>query len=86
MERVDGRADGKRVSALVREALSRVRRQIELSNEAAAALARHRGRGPARSSRATSTASVFLRGNLVTLDGDAEAVARPRRSCASWPT
>ena len=49
------------------------RRQLELSNEVAAELAGSQDRS-SRRSRSTSSCDVFLRGNVVTLDGDAEAV------------
>ena len=81
-----GRADGRRVRALVQEAAARLmRRTIELSNEAAAALA---GTGDAilRQLEQHVDCELFLRGNVVTLDGDGEAVARRDRGRASWPS
>ena len=72
MAEVAGRADGKRVSAQVREAL-RVRRQIELSNEVARELAGS-GDSVLRALEGHVDCDVFLRGNVVTLDGDDEAV------------
>ena len=94
MPKVAGRADGKRVSrARRRRRCALMRRQIELSNEVAAALTRRAATRSCARSRATSTASVFLRGNVVTLDGDAEAVAaaatvvaRARRARSSRAT
>ena len=77
MAKVGGRADGKRVSALVQEALRLMRRQIELSNEVAAALAAS-GDAILRALEGHVDCDLFLRGNVVTLDGDAEAVARRR--------
>ena len=71
---------------MVQEALA-MRRQIELSNEVAAALDRHRATRSCARSRSHLDCDVYLRGNLVTLDGDAEAVAeRARPSCASSPS
>ncbi|HVW19009.1 MAG TPA: PhoH family protein [Solirubrobacteraceae bacterium] len=51
-----------------------MRRQVELTNEAAAALTGH-GDAILRALEAHVDCDVFLRGNLVTLDGDDEAVA-----------
>ncbi len=71
--RGDGRGRGprRRPARLARwsRRRSRMRRQIELSNEAAAALAGQRRRDPARL-EGHLDCEVFLRGNLVTLDGD----------------
>ena len=70
MPKVKGRADGKRVSAAVKEKLTRVvaRKQIELSNEVATELA-----GPGdvimRTLEEHLDCDVFLRGNVLTLDG-----------------
>ena len=70
MPKVDGRADGKRVSAAVREA-GLARRQLTLDNNVAAELAGSEDsvlralRGPA------ATVELHLRGNVLTLDGDA---------------
>jgi phosphate starvation-inducible PhoH-like protein len=51
-----------------------VRRQIEVSNDVAAALAGS-GDEMLRALESQLSCAVFLRGNLVTLDGEAEAVA-----------
>ena len=51
-----------------------MRRQIELSNEVAAALSGAR-RPVLRALEGHVDCDLFLRGNVVTLDGDAEAVA-----------
>jgi phosphate starvation-inducible PhoH-like protein len=51
-----------------------VRRQIEVSNEVAAALS-GAGDQMLRTLEAQIACDLFLRGNLVTLDGDAEAIA-----------
>ena len=51
-----------------------MRRQIEVSNDVAAALAGS-GDEMLRALESQLACSVFLRGNLVTLDGEAEAVA-----------
>ena len=50
-----------------------MRRQIELSNEAAAALSVH-GDQVLRDLQGHIGCEVFLRGNLVTLDGEPQAV------------
>ncbi|MEA2125981.1 MAG: phosphate starvation-inducible protein PhoH, partial [Solirubrobacteraceae bacterium] len=50
------------------------RRQIEVSNEVAAELAGSQDR-VLRELEEELGCEIFLRGNLVTLDGDAEAVA-----------
>ena len=88
MAAAGGRADGKRVSTKVKEALG-CRRQLELSNEVAAELA---GAQDAilRTLEEHLSCDVFLRGNVVTLDGDAEAVQlaadrRPRAVRAGRP-
>ena len=62
-----------------------MRRQIELSNEVAAALS---GSGDEilRALEAHVDCDLFLRGNLVTLDGDAEPVLTRRPWCASSPS
>ena len=84
MPKVKGRADGKRVSAAVREKLAEVARprlvprvQLELPNDVAAELA-----GPGdvvmRTLEGHLDCEVFLRGNVLTLDGDEEAVAMGR--------
>ena len=75
MPKVKGRADGKRVSAVVKEKLTAVvaRAQIELSNDVAAELA-----GPGDVVMKTLEdhldAEVFLRGNVLTLDGADEEI------------
>ena len=74
MPQVKGRADGKRVSAAVKEKLTRlVRTQLELPNEVAAELA-----GPGdlvmKTLEEHLDCEVFLRGNVLTLDGDEDAV------------
>ena len=69
MAAVDGRADGKRVSGLVRAALQRMRTQIELSNDVAAELAGSQD-AVLRALEAHLDCKVFLRGNLLTLDGE----------------
>jgi len=50
-----------------------MRRQVELSNEAAAALSGH-GDAILRALEAHVSCAVYLRGNVVTLDGEPEAV------------
>ena len=79
MPQVKGRADGKRVSAAVKEMLTRwrVRIQLELPNEVAAELA---GPGDAvmKTLEEHLDCEVFLRGNVLTLDGDDDAVAMAR--------
>ena len=69
MAAVDGRADGKRVSGLVRAALQRMRTQIELPNEVAAELAGSQD-AVLRALEAHLECKVFLRGNLLTFDGE----------------
>ena len=78
MPKVKGRADGKRVSARGQgEADAVVRVQLELPNEVAAELA-----GPGdlvmKTLEGHLDCDVFLRGNVLTLDGDDEAVAMGR--------
>ena len=80
MPQVKGRADGKRVSAAVKEMLtpkwpSAI--QLELPNEVAAELA---GPGDAvmKTLEEHLDCEVFLRGNVLTLDGDDDAVATAR--------
>ena len=70
-----GRADGKRVSGKVKEALKRLvaRRQLELSNEVAAELAGAQDQ-ILRTLEDHLDCAIYLRGNVVTLDGDADAV------------
>ena len=78
-----GRADGKRASARVREALGRsgrrgsgqaiVRRTIELDNAVAAELAGSQD-AVLRTLESHLDADVFLRGNVLTLEGDDAAV------------
>ena len=78
MPQVKGRADGKRVSAAVKEMLTPVVRiQLELPNEVAAELA---GPGDAvmKTLEEHLDCEVFLRGNVLTLDGDDNAVATAR--------
>ena len=78
MPQVKGRADGKRVSAAVKEMLTPVVRiQLELPNEVAAELA---GPGDAvmKTLEEHLDCEVFLRGNVLTLDGDDDAVATAR--------
>ena len=78
MPKVKGRADGKRVSAAVKEMLTPVVRiQLELPNEVAAELA---GPGDAvmKTLEEHLDCEVFLRGNVLTLDGDDDAVAMGR--------
>ena len=75
MPQVKGRADGKRVSAVVKELLTGlVRTQLELPNEVAAELA-----GPGdvvmKTLEEHLDCDVFLRGNVLTLDGDEDEVA-----------
>ena len=82
MARSEGRADGKRASARVREALQRVtprsaaamRKAIELDNAVAAELAGSHD-AVLRSLEAHLDCDVFLRGNLLTLEGEESAVA-----------
>ena len=69
MAAVDGRADGKRVSGLVRAALAGMRTQIELPNDVAAELAGSQD-AVLRALEAHLDCKVFLRGNLLTLDGE----------------
>ena len=87
MPKVEGRADGKRVSAVVKEKLTAVvRTQVELSNDVAAELA---GAGDAimRTLEEHLDCDVFLRGNVLTLDGaDERRGDWARRWCASCPT
>ena len=78
MPQVKGRADGKRVSAAVKEMLTPVvRTQLELPNDVAAELA-----GPGdvvmKTLEEHLDCEVFLRGNVLTLDGDDDAVATAR--------
>ena len=61
------------------------RRQLELSNEVAAELAGSQDAILQGARGAPRRAGIFLRGNVVTLDGDAEAVQAARPSCASCP-
>ncbi len=68
MAAVDGRADGKRVSGLVRAALGRMRTQIELPGDVAAELAGSQD-AVLRALEGHLECRVFLRGNLLTLDG-----------------
>ena len=78
MPQVKGRADGKRVSAAVKEMLTPVVSiQLELPNEVAAELA---GPGDAvmKTLEEHLDCEVFLRGNVLTLDGDDNAVATAR--------
>ena len=75
MPKVKGRADGGRVSAVVKEKLTAVvRTQVELSNDVAAELA-----GPGdvimRKLEEHLDCDVFLRGNVLTLDGAESDVA-----------
>ena len=74
MAAAGGRADGKRVSAQG-EGGTVARRQLELTNEVAAELA---GAQDAilKTLEEHLERDLFLRGNVVTLDGDAEAVQR----------
>ena len=69
MAAVDGRADGKRVSGLVRAALQAMRTQIELPNDVAAELAGSQD-AVLRALEAHLDCKVFLRGNLLTFDGE----------------
>ena len=69
MAAVDGRADGKRVSGLVRGRAAGMRTQIELSNEVAAELAGSQD-AVLRALEAHLDCKVFLRGNLLTFDGE----------------
>ena len=86
MAKSEGRADGKRASARVREALRLddiVRRQLELDNAVAAELAGSED-AVLRALEGHLDCDVFLRGNVLTLEGDAERRRRrARRSCAS---
>ena len=77
MPKVKGRADGKRVSAASGRALALVRTQLELPNEVAAELA---GPGDAimKTLEEHLDCEVFLRGNVLTLDGADEDVAMGR--------
>ena len=63
-----------------------MRRQLEVSNEVAAALT-GAGDHVLRALEEHVECELFLRGNVITLDGEAEAVGRPpRSSCASSRT
>ena len=75
MAAAGGRADGKRVSGKVKEALTVLvaRRQLELSNEVAAELAGAQDQ-ILRTLEEHLDCAIYLRGNVVTLDGDADAV------------
>ena len=75
MAAAGGRADGKRVSGKVKEALTRLvaRRQLELSNEVAAELAGAQDQ-ILRTLEEHLDCAIYLRGNVVTLDGEADAV------------
>ncbi len=84
MARTGGRADGKRASARVREALaargrpgSRLRKAIELDNAVAAELA---GSGDVilRTLEGHLDCDVYLRGNMLTLEGDERSVEAAR--------
>jgi uncharacterized protein YqeY len=76
MEAAGGRADGKRVSTKVKEALSEMaRRQLEVSNEVAAELAGSRD-AALRTLEEQLDCGVYLRGNVITLDGEAESAYR----------
>ena len=61
------------------------RRQLELSNEVAAELAGAQD-VILKTLEEHLSADIFLRGNVVTLDGDAEAVQVAAPSCASCPS
>ena len=83
MPKVGGRADGKRVSQrgageawLVGSSRSTTP-SPELAGSEDAVLAALEGH---------LDVDLFLRGNVLTLDGDAEEVARPRRWSESWST
>ena len=69
MAAVDGRADGKRVSGLVRASLQRMRTQVELPNDVAVELAGSQD-AVLRALEAHLECKVFLRGNLLTFDGE----------------
>ena len=74
MGKAGGRADGKRVSAAIRERLARetemmARRQLTLDNEIAAELAGSED-SVLRELEERLGCDVFLRGNVLTLDGD----------------
>ena len=80
MDASGGRADGKRTSARVREALGHdrgartlVRKTIELDNTVAAELAGSED-AVLRSLESHLDCDVYLRGNVLTLDGDAGPV------------
>ena len=73
-----GRADGRRVSTQGEGSTQLMaRRQLELSNEVAAELAGSQD-AILQALEEHLTAQIFLRGNVVTLDGDAEAVQAAR--------
>ena len=69
MAAVDGRADGKRVSGAGARGAQRMRTQIELPNDVAAELAGSQD-AVLRALEAHLDCKVFLRGNLLTLDGE----------------
>ena len=85
MPKLGGRADGKRVSAAVREKLGAElgRRQLTLDNTVAAELAGSED-AVLRALRGRLDCDLHLRGNVLTLDGD-PATCRPRRRWStSW--
>ena len=84
MPKVGGRADGKRVSAAVRERCCLARRQLTLDNTVAAELAGSED-AVLRALRGHLDCDLHLRGNVLTLDGESDDVGRPRRpSSTSW--
>ena len=62
-----------------------MRTRIELSNDGRRRAGGQSGRRP-RALEAHLDCDVFLRGNVVTLDGEESETHAGERSCASWPS